>query len=111
MSRRNRPNKFITVLYMISILILINWINNLYDDIDDRDFKIEVSCIRDSSMVLQNIEKNRIIDSLKNLNKKEEPVIKPKYKKVYSDTIKPIQDTFKVLTIDTIKPITDTTNL
>lgn len=110
MRRNNKPNRLFIGLSIITILILTNWINNLYDDINDIDFKIEVSCIRDSSMTLSNIEKDRIIDSFRT-KRKEEPVviIKPKYnKKIKVDTINPIQDTFNILPIN-IKSIEDTT--
>ena len=102
-------------LSLLTIMFMSSWINNLYDDINDRDFDIEIYKIRqnDYDSILR--VRNLTIDSLKHpIVEKPDPIVTtPKKivkKPMVLDTIIPIQDTFKTLPLDTfnLKPITDT---
>lgn len=113
-----KPNNAIHrwfALSLLTIMFMSSWINNLYDDINSRDFDIEIYQMRHHDYDSIIFARNYTIDSLKTISKKkEEPIIpitpKKTYKAVVVDTIIPIQDTFKELPLDTfnLKPITDT---
>jgi len=91
-------------LSMFVILMMSSWIKGLYEDIDSREFDIEIYKIRgtDYDSILR--ARNYTIDSLKKTKiEKSEPILPKKTFKKVSDTLLPIKDTLYTLPVDTFK--------